>query len=89
MQQVQNPIFGGAIPMEFGLPQVNQIPAGYQSALAQYRPSPFVREPQFNPYQNNNNGNYYDSFNDGGGSTGSEGIGDGNASASDMGGEDV
>jgi hypothetical protein len=25
-QPVQNPFFGGSIPMNFGLPQVNQIP---------------------------------------------------------------
>ena len=37
--QVQNPIFGGAIPMNFGLPQAARVPEGYQSSLAQFRPS--------------------------------------------------
>lgn len=36
---VQNPFFGGPIPMQFGLPQVNQIPAGYQPRLSEFRPS--------------------------------------------------
>jgi hypothetical protein len=58
MPQVQNPIFGGAIPMDFGLPQVNQIPAGYQSALAQYRPSPFTQQQPQNSFMNQ--GGYYD-----------------------------
>ena len=90
MQQVQNPIFGGAIPMDFGLPQASQIPAGYQSALAQYRPSPFVREPKFNPYQDTRNRDYYDMYSDGGGEMGGFGDdGPSNASAADMGGEDV
>ena len=91
MQQVQNPIFGGAIPMDFGLPQASQVPIGYQSAMAQYRPSPFIRPPVPDPYQNsrNRNRNYYNNFDDNVGSGGSEGEGDGNASAGDMGGEDV
>jgi hypothetical protein len=55
MPQVQNPVFGGAIPMDFGLPQASQIPAGYQSALAQYRPSPFTQQnlPSFRNNRNN------------------------------------
>ena len=36
---VQNPFFGGPIPMQFGLPQVNQIPMGYQPRLSDFRPS--------------------------------------------------
>ena len=38
VQQVQNPVFGGAIPMNFGLPQASQLPAQYQSPLAQMLP---------------------------------------------------
>ena len=37
--QVQNPIFGGAIPMDFGLPQASRIPEGYTSRASQFRPS--------------------------------------------------
>jgi hypothetical protein len=36
--QVQNPIFGGAIPMDFGLPQASRIPEGYTSRASQFRP---------------------------------------------------
>jgi hypothetical protein len=38
--QVQNPIFGGTIPMDFGLPQASQIPAGFTPRAAQFRPGP-------------------------------------------------
>lgn len=38
---VQNPIFGGTIPISFGLPQASQIPVAYQSPLASFRPMPF------------------------------------------------
>lgn len=38
--QVQNPIFGGAIPMNFALPEASRIPAGYESALAGFKPNP-------------------------------------------------
>jgi hypothetical protein len=37
--QVQNPIFGGTIPMDFGLPQASQIPAQFTPRAAQFRPS--------------------------------------------------
>jgi len=43
MPRVQNPFFGGAIPMNFGLPQASQIPAGFQ--VRQFTPGPFMREP--------------------------------------------
>lgn len=36
---VQNPVFGGTIPMNFGLPQASQMPAGYVPRLAAFRPS--------------------------------------------------
>jgi hypothetical protein len=41
-QQVQNPIFGGQvpIPMNFGLPQASQIPANFNARPA-YRPAAF------------------------------------------------
>jgi hypothetical protein len=39
VQQVQNPIFGGAIPMDFGLPQASQIPADFQ--VRQFTPGAF------------------------------------------------
>lgn len=39
IQQVQNPIFGGQIPINFALPQVNQIPFNYQQPT--YTPAPF------------------------------------------------
>jgi hypothetical protein len=38
--QVQNPIFGGTIPMDFGLPQASQIPAQFTPRAAQFRPGP-------------------------------------------------
>lgn len=40
--RVQNPIFGGTIPMNFGLPPGAQLPAGYQSPIARAsnRPPP-------------------------------------------------
>lgn len=41
IQPIQNPIFGGNIPMNFGLPQQAQMPAGYQSPMAMYRPAAF------------------------------------------------
>ena len=44
MQQVQNPIFGGAIPMDFGLPQASQIPAGFQ--VRQFTPGEFNPAPK-------------------------------------------
>lgn len=44
MQQVQNPIFGGAIPMNFGLPQASQIPADF--AVRQYTPGKFTPKPK-------------------------------------------
>jgi hypothetical protein len=62
VQQAQNPFFGGAIPIDFGLPQASQIPAGYQSAMAAFRPSPFNQQnlPSFRN-QGNDTGNdgYY------------------------------
>jgi hypothetical protein len=42
---VQNPIFGGAIPMDFGLPQAAQIPAGYTNPLMSFKPAPFTAQP--------------------------------------------
>jgi hypothetical protein len=39
MQPVQNPVFGGSIPMNFGLPQAAQIPTGYVPRLASFQPS--------------------------------------------------
>lgn len=42
IQPIQNPIFGGSIPMNFGLPQQAQMPVGYQSPMAMYRPAPFT-----------------------------------------------
>lgn len=38
-QSVQNPFFGGAIPMDFGLPQASQIPADFQ--VRQFTPGAF------------------------------------------------
>lgn len=40
VQPVQNPIFGGnvPIPMNFALPAVNQIPANYQPPQRQFQP---------------------------------------------------
>jgi len=44
VQQVQNPIFGGAIPMNFGLPQASQIPADFQ--VRQFTPGKFNAKPK-------------------------------------------
>jgi hypothetical protein len=44
VQQVQNPIFGGAIPMNFGLPQASQIPADFQ--VRQFTPGKFNPKPK-------------------------------------------
>lgn len=41
---VQNPVFGGAVPMNFGLNAENQIPANFQPRQFQQGLS------QFNPY---------------------------------------
>lgn len=41
IQPIQNPIFGGSIPMNFGLPQQSQVPIGYQSPLSMFRPAAF------------------------------------------------
>lgn len=41
IQPIQNPIFGGNIPINFGLPQASQVPIGYQSPLASFRPAAF------------------------------------------------
>jgi hypothetical protein len=66
MQSVQNPFFGGAIPMDFGLPQASQIPAGFQ--VRQFTPGVFNRAPMtYNP----NFGNY--DFGNGGGPAGANG----------------
>jgi len=108
--QAQNPFFGGAIPFDFGLPQVNQLPMNYVSPLAAFRPGDFAafqeakNQKQFNNRGRNNtqyfsdsNGGYdfdginygyemgYDYSDDGIGSD----TGPSNASAADMGGEDV
>lgn len=37
-QPVINPIFGGAIPMNFGLPQASQIPSDFTSRLSSFKP---------------------------------------------------
>lgn len=42
-QPVQNPIFGGSIPMNFNLPQVNQVPANFQ--VRQFQPGAFNQAP--------------------------------------------
>ena len=42
-QAVQNPIFGGAIPINFNLPQVNQVPADFQ--VRQFQPGAFNQAP--------------------------------------------
>ena len=88
MQQVQNPIFGGAIPMNFGLPQASQIPADF--AVRQFTPGVFDQVKKTNNINNSNR--FYDPYynynygeGDGSGSAGD----DGNASADGMGGEDV
>ena len=44
MQSVQNPIFGGSIPMNFGLPQASQIPADFQ--VRQFTPGKFNAKPK-------------------------------------------
>lgn len=44
-QVVQNPIFGGAIPMDFGLPAGARIPAGYQMPVANRPPPPSTYAP--------------------------------------------
>ena len=44
MQSVQNPFFGGAIPMDFGLPQASQIPADFQ--VRQFTPGKFNAKPK-------------------------------------------
>ena len=92
MPQVQNPIFGGAIPMDFGLPQASQIPVGYQSALAQYRPSPFNQQnlPSFRNQGNNTvNDGYYVTNYDMQGGNGNDGDGGSGGDDAGQGGEDV
>jgi hypothetical protein len=86
--QAQNPFFGGSIPMQFGLPQINQVPMGYVSPLAGFRPGDFAEFKRQNQNFSNNSGGFYNPNLYDGGANGSEGS-DGNASASDMGGEDV
>lgn len=55
MQSVQNPFFGGAIPMDFGLPQASQIPADF--VIRQFTPGSFNRpQPTFDM---NNQSNIY------------------------------
>ena len=44
MQSVQNPIFGGSIPMNFGLPQASQIPADF--VVRQFAPGKFNAKPK-------------------------------------------
>ena len=54
MQQIENPVFGGTIPMNFGLPQASQIPAGYVPRLSAFTPSQAPIAPVnqgFNPLQ--------------------------------------
>ena len=83
MQSVQNPFFGGAIPMDFGLPQASQIPADFQ--VRQFTPGVFNRAPRtygsdFNNYRN------YDYSGDGSsGSGGPAGEGDSPGDSSDGG----
>jgi hypothetical protein len=67
--QVSNPFFGGAIPMNFNLPSVNQIPADF--AVRKYSPSmtdpaPIVK-PRFNNQISQGESNYLtgDSWNGG------------------------
>ena len=53
-QPVQNPVFGGTIPMNFGLPQASQIPQGYTPKLAAFMPSQAPIQPvapKFNPLE--------------------------------------
>lgn len=40
---VENPVFGGAIPMNFGLPMASQIPVGYTPRLAAFQPNQTVK----------------------------------------------
>lgn len=52
VQPVQNPVFGGSIPMNFGLPESSQVPAGYTPRLSAFKPNqaPIAPPPtQFNP----------------------------------------
>lgn len=63
MQSVQNPFFGGAIPMDFGLPQASQIPADFQ--VRQFTPGVFSREPK--TYANPDANAMSNSFDGGGG----------------------
>ena len=59
--QAQNPFFGGSIPMQFGLPQINQVPAGYVSPLAGFRPGDFAEFKK----DNSNNGMSYNDMSSG------------------------
>ena len=68
--EVNNPIFGGAIPMNFGLPSVNQIPADYvarQFKPSMTNPAPAVKQSMFSNQGNQGNMNYLtgDSWNGG------------------------
>ena len=86
MPRVQNPIFGGAIPMKFGLPQASQIPADF--VIRQFTPGAFNRAPVNNSQNNPNSFVDYNSYGDGGdGGFGDDGPS--NATAEDMGGHDV
>ena len=92
--QAQNPFFGGSIPMQFGLPQINQVPMGYVSPLAGFRPGDFA---EFKKNQGQNqlntmiNGGYYNSYNDSvgdggmGGNDGPPGEGDAPGDSTDGG----
>ena len=65
VQQVQNPIFGGAIPMNFGLPQASQIPADFQ--VRQFTPGKFNPKPKpdyssFSDQAMNGGDPYYSGF---------------------------
>jgi hypothetical protein len=64
MQSVQNPFFGGAIPMNFGLPQASQIPADF--VIRQFTPGVFTRVPVNNFRNNPNNFVDYNNYGDGG-----------------------
>jgi hypothetical protein len=59
--QAQNPFFGGSIPMQFGLPQINQVPMGYVSPLAGFRPGDFAEFKK----DNSNNGMSYNDMSSG------------------------
>lgn len=90
MPQVQNPFFGGAIPMDFGLPQASQIPADF--VVRQFTPGPFNRAPVNNFQNNPNNFVGYNNYDYGGYGNDGDAMGDdgpSNATADDMGGEDV